>query len=272
MPLSAALVVAALLPGMLPAAAAIGDWVEGDRTRVRLVAAGTGAEGKLDTAIEIELAPGWKTYWRTPGDAGIAPRFDFSGSVNIVAPVVRFPVPERFDDGFNVTNVFADRLVLPVEVGVADPAVPSDLRLSLDLGVCDEVCIPVHLEAELAVSPGETDDEAAAIVTAARKSLAGPPVAGSFAIDRISRAGGTDRRPVFEVAATIPDAERATIFVEGPADWSATVPELISVDGSHALYRVAFSRLGAETPIEGSAFVVTIVSDGRAIEQRIGLD
>ena len=270
--LSAALLIAALLSGARPAAAAIGDWVEGDRTRVRLVAAGVGAEGKLDAAIEIELAPGWKTYWRTPGDAGIAPRFDFSRSANIVAPVVRFPVPERYDDGYSVTNVFRDRVVLPVDARIVDPAVPADLRVSLDLGVCDEICIPIHVEADLAVPVGGTDDEAATVVAAARDALAGPPLPGLLAVDRISRAGGTDRKPVFEVAATVPDAAKATVFVEGPADWSAAQPELVSADGGHAVYRVAFSRLGAETPIAGSAFVVTIVSDGRAIEQTIGLD
>jgi suppressor for copper-sensitivity B len=270
--LSAALLISALLPGARPAAAAIGDWAEGDRTRVRLVAAAAGAEGKLDAAIEIELAPGWKTYWRTPGDAGIAPRFDFSRSANIVAPVVRFPVPERYDDGYSVTNVFRDRVVLSVDARIADPAAPADLRVSLDLGVCDEICIPVHVEADLAVSVGGADDEAATIVAAARKALAGPALPGVFAVDRISRAGGTDRKPVFEIAATVPDAETATVFVEGPPDWSAAPPELVSTDGSRAVYRVAFSRLGAETPIAGSAFVVTIVSDGRAVEQGIGLD
>jgi hypothetical protein len=29
-------------------------------------------------ALQLDMAPGWKTYWRQPGDSGIPPRFDFS--------------------------------------------------------------------------------------------------------------------------------------------------------------------------------------------------
>lgn len=264
--------IAASLLAAAPARAAVGDWVEGDRTRVRLVAAGADPAGRLDAAIEIELAPGWKTYWRSPGDAGIAPRIDFSASVNINAPVVSFPVPERLDDGYGVTNVFEDRLILPITAAITDPAAAVDLRLTLDIGVCDEICIPVRLEAELAIPPGAPDTAAAEVIAAGRDLVPGPPEPGSFAVESIRRDGGTDRKPVFDVAAIIPDPENATIFVEGPADWSAGVPELASTGGDGATYRVTFSRLGAETPIEGSSFRVTIVSTGRAIEQTIGLD
>ena len=33
----------------------------------------------MRAGIEIRLKPGWHTYWRYPGDAGVPPRFDFAG-------------------------------------------------------------------------------------------------------------------------------------------------------------------------------------------------
>ncbi|HMN86621.1 MAG TPA: protein-disulfide reductase DsbD family protein [Bauldia sp.] len=254
-----------------PARAATGDWAEGEHARARLVAT-PGPDGRLDAAIEIELAPGWKTYWRTPGDAGIAPVFDFSGSANLDGAVVRFPVPERHDDGFNVTNVYEGRVVLPVDGRLVDPAAMTEMRLGLDIGVCDEICIPVRIDADVALAPGETDPAAAEVVAAARAALPGAPAPGSLAADRITRVGGTDGKPVFEVAVTAPDPAAVTIFVEGPADWTATVPKLLSSEGGHARYKVKFSRLGAETPIEGSRFTVTLVSGGRSVEQSLPLD
>ena len=45
-------------------------------------------------AVEIRLAPGWHTYWRVPGEAGIPPRFDWSGSQNLAAVAYEWPRPE----------------------------------------------------------------------------------------------------------------------------------------------------------------------------------
>ena len=42
-------------------------------------------------ALRITLAPGWKTYWRAPGEAGIPPRFDWTGSDNLSAVTVHWP-------------------------------------------------------------------------------------------------------------------------------------------------------------------------------------
>ena len=54
-------------------------------------------EGNTHVAgLTIRLAPGWKTYWRAPGDAGIPPGFNWSGSSNVAGVRVQFPVPSVF--------------------------------------------------------------------------------------------------------------------------------------------------------------------------------
>src|SRR5215470_13156492 len=86
------------------AAAATGSWINDGKARVRLIAEGVNPSGQLRAGIEIELDEGWHTYWRSPGESGIAPAIDFSGSRNLGPVDIAFPPPERLDDGFSVTN------------------------------------------------------------------------------------------------------------------------------------------------------------------------
>ena len=272
-PTAIALTALGLLTGLAgPAAAGIGAWATGDKARVRLISAGVDANGRLEGGIEIELAPGWKTYWRTPGAAGIAPQVDFSASTNVKDVAISYPVPQRYDDGYAVTNVYEGRTILPLAIATGKATAPVDLLLSLDIGVCEEVCIPEHFDAELAVTPGDDDPAAAAALAEARQQLPGPPEPGVLEVENFTRGGGSDQKPVFDFTLAVPDAKDAEIFVEGPADWYAGVPELISSDKARATYQVTFDRLGADTPIKGAKVTVTIVAADRAIEQTVGLD
>lgn len=256
-----------------PAAAEIGEWQGEGNAQVRLIAAGIDADGRIAAGIEIYLAPGWKTYWRTPGDAGVAPLIDFSGSINVDGPVVvEFPVPHRIDDGYAVTNVYEDYVVLPVNAAVADLQAATELVLSLDIGVCAEICIPEHYDLVLDLAPGETDGGVMAILDSARAALPHDPVPGVLDVDKVVRTGGTDKRPVFEIAIVAPDAAAAEVFVEGPADWYPALPKLVASDDSRATFSVQFSRLGSKTPVGGNVFTVTVIADGRAIEDTVTLD
>ena len=109
-------------------------------------------------AVELQLAPGWKTYWRSPGDAGIPPSFDWSGSTNVKSVRLHWPAPEVFEANGLQTIGYHERLVLPVEITPEDPSRPVRLSLVMALGVCDEICLPATLEltSEL-TAPGAPD-------------------------------------------------------------------------------------------------------------------
>lgn len=270
---AAAAIAFPLVAAIASAGAAIGNWAGEGNAKVRLVAAGVDGAGRLAAGIEIILEPGWKTYWRTPGDAGVAPITDFAASSNISGPVeVAFPVPHRLDDGYAVTNVYEDRVVFPLSASVVDPAFATTLVLALDIGVCAEICIPEHYDLRLAVAPDESDIVAEAILAEARTTLPGEPVDGTFAVVDVTLAGGTDKRPVFAFDVVALDIADAEIFVEGPVDWYPAPPTLVSTKGNLGTYNVEFSRLGAKTLLGGNTFRVTVVSVGRAIEDSVTLD
>jgi suppressor for copper-sensitivity B len=263
---------AALILVLGPAEAVVGPWVSDGKARVRLIAAGIDASGQLRGGLEIALDPGWHTYWRSPGDSGIAPTIDFSGSRNLGPVAVAFPVPERLDDGYSITNIYKDSVILPLTARLIDPAAGADLSLKLDIGVCAEVCMPDHFEAAISVKPGQNDPEAGEAIAAAEKRLPGAPDPGAFAVTGAARQGGTEKRPTYDVAVKLPDVKGAEVFVEGPADWYPNVPKLVSEGGGSGTYRVTFDRITSKVPIAGTKLRVTIVSGGRAIEQWVLLD
>ena len=114
-------------------------------------------QGHRMTALRLRLEPGWKTYWRSPGDAGVPPRFDWGQSQNLGRVDLHWPRPEAFESGGERTLGYHDELVLPIEVAPQDPARPVDLHARVDFGLCDDICVPAEV-ALRAPPPGPGPD------------------------------------------------------------------------------------------------------------------
>lgn len=109
------------------------------------------ADGRHFAALRLELAPHWKTYWRAPGDAGIPPEFDWSGSQNLAGLRIHWPSPEVFDFQGMQTIGYRHEVILPVEITPRDPAAPVTLNASVALGLCNDICMPATLALDLAL-------------------------------------------------------------------------------------------------------------------------
>ncbi|MFB2531676.1 protein-disulfide reductase DsbD domain-containing protein [Paracoccus sp. p3-h83] len=131
----------ALLP--LPALAA--DLPPGV-TDARLTQGWVEADGSRRAALIVELMPRWKTYWREPGEAGVPPLLDWSASDNLAPVRIDWPAPQVFDSAGVVTLGYHDRMVLPLRIAPATPGEPIAARLHVDLGVCEDICVPVSLD------------------------------------------------------------------------------------------------------------------------------
>ncbi len=271
MRLAAIATVLAIFSAPSVASAAVGDWQQGEQARARLIASGVDSSGTLSAALEIALPAGWKTYWRSPGDAGVPTTADFTGSSNVGPVTVSFPVPTRDDDGFAVTNVYDDGVVLPLAATISDPGKPTTLTVDVKLGVCQEVCVPDEVQASLVIPAGENDAAAGAAIAKAAALVPGPAEPGTFAIDTVTRIGGTEGRPIFQFTGVVPDAANADFFVEGPLDWAPFRPALQPSPDGRAVWSVQFSRLGSTVPVAGASFRVTIRSGGKAIDQTVKL-
>lgn len=102
-------------------------------------------DGRHMAGLSLRLAPGWKTYWRAPGAGGIPPQFNWSGSRNVASVQVLYPIPKVLDQN-GLKSIGYDRdVVLPLIVTASDSSQSIALRAEVELGVCEDVCIPVTL-------------------------------------------------------------------------------------------------------------------------------
>ncbi|MCT2539933.1 protein-disulfide reductase DsbD domain-containing protein [Sedimentimonas flavescens] len=130
--------------------------------------------GERIAALRIALDQGWKTYWRSPGDAGIPPSFNFTDSRNVAAVEMHWPAPEVFDQNGLRSVGYHDELILPLAITPADPTQPVALSADLELGICHDVCVPVSLEVSKDLQgPGAPNETIRAAMTAQPRPIEG---------------------------------------------------------------------------------------------------
>src|ERR1700704_1675842 len=245
-------------------------WQRDAHSAVRLLA-GSRSGAVLLGGIAFQLQPGWKTYWRTPGDSGVPPRFDFSKSENIEAVTVLWPAPTKFDDGAGGHSLgYHNQVVLPLRIVEKKADKPVILRAAINYAVCEKLCIPVEANAELAIaSVASTEDSAlfAALDTVPKPANVGDP--NPLTIRDVKR----DGKSTVLVDVVSPDAREVSLFVEGPTpDWALPVPKLLE-HSPPGVKRFAFELDGLPpgTNPDGAALKLTLVGD-RSYEFNINLD
>lgn len=255
-----------------PAARAtdVSPWVRDTHSSLRLVA-GSRTGSVLMGGIEIELQPGWKTYWRTPGDSGMPPRFDFSKSTNVESVTLLFPAPRKFDDGSGGTSFgYHKNVVFPLRIVSKNPSELVQLRVSASYAVCEKLCVPVEADTELAFTSAvsSTDNLVASALNKVPKPASTSDVR-PLALRSFKREGS---RVIVEIAA--PSADRVDLFAEGPSpDWALPVPTRIaSPDPGTVRYEFELDGLPPNTRPEGAQLKLTLVGANGAFEYNIRLN
>ena len=119
--------------------AADSGWLQSptnDHAKVRL-RADTSQAGETRLLLSVELQKGWKTYWRSPGEGGIAPAIKWQGEPSPSAEWF-WPAPQRFDVAGITTQGYHDGVTIPIVI--KGPA-PANLAGTLTLSTCSNVCI-----------------------------------------------------------------------------------------------------------------------------------
>ncbi len=131
-------------------------WIKTEQTALRLIAATetAGAAETLKLGLHFKLKPGWKIYWRSPGDAGFPPEADWSSSKNLKSAVMHWPAPERFSVLGLETLGYKKEVVFPMTMTRLDTAKPLHLSGAIRYLVCDEICIPYDADVALSVAQG----------------------------------------------------------------------------------------------------------------------
>lgn len=255
-----------------PTRALDSPWAVGAQSEARLLAR-RGDDATIHAGVEIRLKPGWKTYWRYPGDAGVPPRFDWSGSENLAAAEVRWPAPTRFVDESGAKSIgYSGDVVFPVLVRAANPALPVKLKLKIDFAVCEKLCIPADAELTLNIRPNFADPLDVLTRAEARvpRRVSLGENAGGLAISRIALERGPTPRALIDVSAP---AGALDLFAEGPDDrWALPLPEKIETKDGKQRFRLVIDGAPSGEPPVPRKLLLTLVTGGAAIEVEAPLD
>lgn len=149
-----------------------------DYGSVRLLNGWKTSDGSYQIALSFDLNPGWKTYWRAPGSAGLPPLFDWQGSGNIEGIEISWPTPEVFDTAGLRSIGYKETLILPIRI-TPQQGGPVRVALNLQFGVCSNICVPAEASFLVRVD-GQQEEGKAAI----RAALRNAPDSGNAAVLR----------------------------------------------------------------------------------------
>jgi DsbC/DsbD-like thiol-disulfide interchange protein len=260
------------IAGTAALAADESPWSNDIRSGVRLIA---GASGKDDVAlragIEIKMQPGWKTYWRYPGDSGVPPRFDFSGSENLKDVRVLFPAPHLFTDETGHSLGYKNSAIFPLVIAPQQPGKPVRLRMKIEYAVCEKLCVPAEGSAELTLGSGTSARNADLGAAEAHVPKTVPAAQIGLTAKRVSAAA----KPKVTVDLAAPAGQAVELFVEGPTpDWALPIPTPAQgATTGHARFVFELDGLPRGVDPKGNFdLTFTVVTGERALEIKTHLD
>jgi DsbC/DsbD-like thiol-disulfide interchange protein len=260
------------ISGSAALAADESPWSNDVRSGVRLIA---GANSKDDVAlragVEIKMQPGWKTYWRYPGDSGVPPRFDFSSSENLKEAKVLFPAPHLFTDETGHSLGYKNSAIFPLVLTPQQPGKPVRLRMKIEYAVCEKLCVPAEGSVELTIGSGASARNADLIAAEAHVPKAVPASQIGLTAKRVSVAA----KPMVAVELAAPAGQAAELFVEGPTpDWALPIPAPAQ-GASTGRARFTFELDGLPPGVDPRGnfdLTFTVVTGERALEVKTHLD
>lgn len=239
-------------------------WARSDQADVRLIAARTAVDGAeaVRLGLQFDLKPGWKVYWRSPGDAGYPPSVDWAGSDNLAEAAFAWPVPHRFELFGIQTAGYDTQVVLPITARLEDPSRPLQLHGAVDYLICSEICIPGAATVELTLpAAGGGPSDFAHLIERYQSQV--PSAGQGIALETFTVSGDTAR----VVVTADPPLAAPDLFIEGPlGDGAGTgvisgAPKVSLAQGGR---RATFTAtlLAPYAPGEGVPPLVVTVADG----------
>jgi DsbC/DsbD-like thiol-disulfide interchange protein len=224
------------------------------------------SDGSYVAAIKLTLAPGWKTYWRTPGDAGIPPRFNWSRSSNLRGGVaITWPTPNVYKQNGMRTIGYSDEVVLPITLAPRRAGKPVKLRADLDIGVCKDICVPYQLSLKATLDlTSTTPTPAIAAALAARPYGAAEAGVSSATCTLRPNADGLE----IETHLTLPKMGRNEVVVIEPGQPGVWMSETDTTRRGNVLIATGDLVPSGNAPlvIDRSDVVITVISARQAVE------
>lgn len=256
-----------------PGTAAETPWQKAKGASARLVTAvdGTGTLSEIPAGLHIRLEPHWKTYWRSPGDAGLPPALDWTGSANLGTATLAYPAPHRFQLFGLETYGYETEVVFPLTLPVAQPGQPQHLALAATVLVCSDICIPANFSFTLDLPAGAAapDPAAANLIDRYANAVPGDGSAAGLTIGPVAATtAGPNGGLRIEATAREPFAT-PDLFVEGAPGDAFAAPRITTSEGGRRLVaEIDRVQAAADPPVAltGSPLTLTLVDGPRSVE------
>jgi len=251
-------------------AAPVGEspWAGQTDSKVRLVSGMITQGGSTApyTAIQLRMDPGWKTYWRNPGDSGVPPTFDWSGSKNLKSAEVLYPAPHRFADANGTAIGYKGEVVFPVKITPEHAGEPVNLALTFQYGLCKDLCIPNSASLNVVLPPdlGKADE---ALIQTALDHVPKPEHADALPRIASVTANLDGKKPGLEIEALFPEGASGTdLFIDNP-EIAVPVPKALGpLKGGKQRFSVTFYSPSEAAAIKGKPLRIVLVSDEGSAE------
>ena len=253
-----------------PAKAEMSDWAHNEGGRMRIVALSPGSDGTVRGALQIEPNPGWMTYWKEPGDAGIPPQLIVSPDKGVVLTRLAYPVPKRIDNGPLRDIGYDHPVTLPFELSVKDPTKPLSIGVSAFVGLCRNICIPFQAEFELALaSEGATPVQEAMLLASAEANLPEPP-SDDFGVTQYTLSGNEMLQLKLRLPATT--AAPPQVIVTGPQGHAFFDSQNGSKDGDQYVLDIPIEKLPKDYEMRGKRWGILVIAGDRAMETSLAFN
>ena len=224
------------------------------------------SDGSYQTAIDFDLNDGWKTYWRTPGPAGIPPFFNWGGSTNIANIEIDWPTPHVFET-YGLTSIgYKGHITLPVRITPNDPSVPVSVELQMEFGVCSDICVPA--DARFNAKLGSHPEDGVPAIKAALQDL---PLSAQSADVRSATCSLSPNGSGFDITAdlkftsALKGKHTTVIEYEDPDIWIDIAQSSITGRTLTANATMEFYGDGMLT-VDRSAIRITVLDGTKAVE------
>jgi DsbC/DsbD-like thiol-disulfide interchange protein len=246
------------------AAGAESSWVKATDSQVRLVSGTVAMDGQERTVagIQLRMDRGWKTYWRNPGDSGVPPSFDWSGSTNLKHAEVLYPAPRRFADANGAAIGYEDEVVFPVLITPERSDEPVALKLNLSYGLCKDLCIPNEASLSLELPPKVAGPGDALLLSRFLGLVPKPAEPGQLPAVSEVAAKLDGPAPALTIDTLFPaDATGSDLFIDSP-DAFVPVPRAAGPlkDGKQRFVAI-FGSTAEAAKIKGKPLTLTLVYD-----------
>ncbi|EML1937274.1 protein-disulfide reductase DsbD domain-containing protein [Providencia vermicola] len=257
--INALIILSALLSGMIHAADT--GWLtdkHNDHAKVRFLSASQ-KDGKVALLLDVQLQDGWKTYWRSPGEGGIAPEINWQSPIKNME--WQWPAPGRFDVAGISTQGYMGDVVFPIIVDVDEKL--NKLSGVLTLSTCSNVCILTDYPFELDLTePAPSNFE-----WAFNQAMGSVPPSKGLVKD--PTVGFTGDKLVIELqkASGEPWRHNAGIFTDTPEGTTLGVPKVSVADGKLTATIDVSDDWGDKAPDLTGKNISFVVTEGELSQQ-----